>query len=1309
MNRVLKKIFAGIGMLIAGIIILVVSSILLLKTDYVQQTLLGLVNDRIPGAIFFEKLKFSLLKGEIELKNIRLIDPDRESLAQIDRIYLNMGWLRFFSGDLTVAALILENPGVKINVDKNGNLNFATAFVRPGMGKAGDTIEETNEEGAGFPLNPVIRVLKIINGTIDCEIASSDLKFHISRVDLDGGANLKKQTGNLEFNIVGADFFLSAINPSPVNLTVKSNFDSGMLDIVLIKAVTDSTEITLSGTISELLNQPVVDLNVELDADLADVKKCFQLTPGYSGRIHTTLKAAGKMENPDVTCGLTYGGGIVSDFNIEKTDMEIHLNNRLVELNLFLMKMASGDLSIKGEADLRDAFAKGFFSSDRDLNKISYDLDLELNDIKLDELLENASLLKGSARTELRISGQGVLLKDMSAGLFLKVIAENVAAGQAAKAIDLALNSEVAIKAGTLEIKTLGANIGNILVQASGLYNFFSHDISVILDLDAPDLSVPGEALGIGETFGSVSGQLSAAGDINQLKAHMNLNGKNVSLAGVQAGDILMDIRLQNGIVHVDEARLQNRKSVLAVNGHAALFEPGQMALKNNPEFQLEIDGESIDLENFVSRMNNELKGRFDIDAALSGSLKSPTGNIHINGRDIDLGVQKISEVNLVSEIKEGKIWLNPLQIAVDQEEIIEATGWVSLDKTYEIAITSPGISLNMIDGISESEIDVQGKISLNISGKGGFDNPEIHGDIEARELHMIGKPFPDVQIHVELENYLAKISGNSGFNIEGFFDLKKKAFSAAVVFKDTDLAPCLNLAGHEDLNGTLTGKIEAAGNISAIQNIQGAVDIQYLKIFLQEKELIFGENIQATLKNKHMSFSGARLSLFNTGFLEINGNADLNGEMAIGIKGDIPLDVIQAFVDEPADIHGAVEFSAGVSGSASAPAIQGDILFKSVECTLPNSSQQLKGLNGHVAVSPEKIEIKTIDGKIDRGSFHISGEMSMDHFRPTKINVALNTTVLPIQIPEMMDMMVNSEIKVVGNAKKSLIQGDIVILDGMYYKDVELSLIKLVGQRRREIAFSAEKSELPEFLSNMGLDISIKRRNPFFVENNMAEMEIHPDLRITGDMQQPVISGRAEVMSGEIYFQKKIFEIKKGVIDFINPYKNEPSIEIISETQIREWLITLEISGTPDQLQIIVTSEPNLEDSDILSLLAVGKTYEELIKGESASNMSTTQMLAEFAVSTFGDDIKKSTGLDILAMETIAPEDSELSDTIKVTIGKELSRRMTMKYAVESDGSDIVQKAIAEYKLFEHILAEGFQGSDGSHGGELLFRLEFR
>jgi autotransporter translocation and assembly factor TamB len=358
--------------------------------------------------------------------------------------------------------------------------------------------------------------------------------------------------------------------------------------------------------------------------------------------------------------------------------------------------------------------------------------------------------------------------------------------------------------------------------------------------------------------------------------------------------------------------------------------------------------------------------------------------------------------------------------------------------------------------------------------------------------------------------------------------------------------------------------------------------------------------------------------------------------------------------------------------------------------------------------MTPKAITIDGITGQLDTGRFDLAGMIDLDHFQPDKVNVRLSGKALPLRIPDTLDLLLNTELELRGTETQSMIQGEAVILEGTYYKDVNLSLLQRIGEKRREEAPAPSEITQP-FLKNMGLDIAVKSRNPVVVDNNLAHLNVNPDIRVSGRLNNPILKGRASVESGTISYLRRTFVVKKGVVDFLNPYRTEPTLDIESEVAVRNWAILLAISGTPDELAFKLTSNPPEEEGDILSLLVAGRTARELIAGEGGTSQSTSQMVAGLVSSTFGEDVKKTTGLDILEVDTQGEAGAEASDHVKVTIGKELSKRTIIKYAVESKDGELTQRAIAEYKFLENILLSGFQDDTGIFGGALKFKLEFR
>lgn len=513
-----------------------------------------------------------------------------------------------------------------------------------------------------------------------------------------------------------------------------------------------------------------------------------------------------------------------------------------------------------------------------------------------------------------------------------------------------------------------------------------------------------------------------------------------------------------------------------------------------------------------------------------------------------------------------------------------------------------------------------------------------------------------------------------------------------------------------------LSGQVQARGNAASPDAVAASVDFSDLILKFDGKEIIATKDLTATYRDGVASIPGFSLNLLKKGYLAIKGQADLGGSLSINVDGDIPLDVAQAFTDALPDIKGKVALSADILGQTAHPQIRADATLQNIAMSVPGIAQQLNDFNGKIHITTQSLTLKDMGGKLDDGAFFIKGQAKLDNFKPIDMDITLTAENLPVSVPDMMDMSLNADLNMAGTPESSAIKGEAVILEGTYYKDVNLSLLtplKGLTQKKRETAPTRPpkkplpgKSSEPSILDNLALDIFVKNRAPFLVDNDLAYMEIDPDLHVKGTLDNPLVAGRAEIRNGSVNYQKRTFDITKGVIDFINPYKIEPTLDISANAEIRKWQVVLSISGTPDALNVNFSSKPTLDDNDILSLILLGRTSSEMISGEGGTTAAPGQMVADIVSNTVGDDIKKATGLDILEVEM---DDEEGGADVKVTMGKELSRRMSVKYSVESRDGEMVGRTSAEYKILENLLMSGFQDNAGTFGGELKFRLEFR
>ncbi len=1199
MAKLIKYICIGFTILLVTVCILIMGAILALKTDRVQKFIQNQINAVIPGSLQWERLRFSLIRGDFEVTNLTLKGISNEELAGVDHISMGLQWSELRAGNIVLSSVIIEKPSVVIRIERDGSLNLATALtpVIPREGK-----NEAGSNSVPLPFNIVIKDLAIKDGSLRYSMADSNFRAAIDTVTISADAELAGMVGGLVLKI-------------------------------------------------------------------------------GNGVIGT-------------------GEGEASFNNLE---LKTRLEDRVLTLDTFRGNIAEGNLEITGQMDFRKAFPEGLIASVPDFDVVSYIISFQGKGIDIGTIFKGSDI-KGLVSSSFSLEGTGLSPQTLVALLKGEIRAEKVAVGTGTTSpVDIKASLKANLDRGIATVEKLDARAGAITAGADGTIDLASRAIAAHLELNAPDLSDTLSSLGMDGVQGEAHIEATLSGTEKQPLLLCRIDGKGFVYQGFRIGNVHSTAELdKSGLLRLQKFNLRSGDSDVYASGEVRLFD--DRGLLENPSFQLDFRGKSIFLGDFDER----LKGELSLSGRLKGTKDSPEGIVEIQGRDVDSGVQKISGFGLSAALDGKKIHVSKLTIGLVPGENIEGSGWVSLDRTYKLHLASRGISLGSIDSLKDQKI-AEGSIAFNISSEGLLDNPSLIGTAVFHGIQIDGREFEDLKIDINLSNGLAKASGRLNFNFDGSYHLREKDFQVSADFKESNLTPYFEIAGKSDLKGVATGNLIVKGNTNALNRMEGSADFSELTFYFRGLQLLHTGNLHAEYLNKEFILSPCHLDFLREGYLDMEGKGKADGPILLKIDGKLPMSLAVPFVEDITDITGSVLISARVEGPQSDPDIRGRLTLQKIGFTLPVLLQKLHDVNGIIEIIPEIVNIKEINGKVDSGNFDIKGTIDIKDFQPGQIDITATATALPLLLPDIMETLLNAKLKISGAPEQSSLQGEVVLLEGTYYRDVNLDLLRLVKERKREVESPPSEINYP-FVKNMKLDLSVKGRNPFLIENNIAHLQVSPDLVFVGTINNPLIKGRAEVNSGTVTYYKRTFDVKKGTIDFLNPYKIEPTIDIAAKTQVKKWLISLRISGTPDRLAFDLTSEPYEEAADIVSLLLLGKTAKEFAALEGGATLSTKEMLAEMIATTFAEDIKKTTGLDILEVQAESTEEEKAtSESIKVTLGKQLTKRMTVKYAAETKDGEMIQRAIAEYQLLENILLNGFQDSKGIFGGEVLFRLEFR
>ena len=90
-----------------------------------------------------------------------------------------------------------------------------------------------------------------------------------------------------------------------------------------------------------------------------------------------------------------------------------------------------------------------------------------------------------------------------------------------------------------------------------------------------------------------------------------------------------------------------------------------------------------------------------------------------------------------------------------------------------------------------------------------------------------------------------------------------------------------------------------------------------------------------------------------------------------------------------------------------------------------------------------------------------------------------------------------------------------------------------------------------PSPLNRVRLAVHVEGGRNITIQNQLADVEARVDLDIRGTVGKPALTGHIEASGGTIAFQGKKYSVTRGNINFVDPVKIEPVVDIQAETQI--------------------------------------------------------------------------------------------------------------------------------------------------------------
>jgi translocation and assembly module TamB len=255
-------------------------------------------------------------------------------------------------------------------------------------------------------------------------------------------------------------------------------------------------------------------------------------------------------------------------------------------------------------------------------------------------------------------------------------------------------------------------------------------------------------------------------------------------------------------------------------------------------------------------------------------------------------------------------------------------------------------------------------------------------------------------------------------------------------------------------------------------------------------------------------------------------------------------------------------------------------------------------------------------------------------------------------------------------------------------------------------------------FLRNLQFDIAALSAPDAVMEWPGAHLEAEANLRVRGTWEHPILLGHIHILSGDLTFHGDRYRVTRGDMDFANPFRLDPVLNVEATTTIQQYEITLDFNGPASKLTLAYRSDPPLPANDIITLLALGQTSSEAslrgggTGGTQSASSGASAILSEAVSSQVGGRLERLFGITRFRVDPglaeVGSTGSSQNAAARVTVQQQVTRNLTITY-VSNVGSTQQQVIQVEYNLDRNISIVALRDQNGTFGIDVKIKKHFQ
>jgi translocation and assembly module TamB len=696
--------------------------------------------------------------------------------------------------------------------------------------------------------------------------------------------------------------------------------------------------------------------------------------------------------------------------------------------------------------------------------------------------------------------------------------------------------------------------------------------------------------------------------------------------------------------------------------------------------------------------------GTADVSLRISGTRLNPQVVGHIRASDASAYGEAIEKFNADLHIAEGETALNNVQLTHLGGIVSGTAAYTPASRGFRLDLLGKNFDLARVPQIHWDRLPVEGRADFSLQGSGTLDAPVLDVAVQLRDLAFDREAAGNFHLEAVTQGRELLIIGRSDFvrgvlAVDGAIGMRGNYpanLTAHIDHLDLDALWRASLGGqltgHSSVQGSLTmqGPLRyprqwtLSGELSDV-----GLEWEYAKLHNQGPLRFSYARQTAHLEPAHLVGEGTDIT--GHGSIRFAGSRDVN----LAADGQIDLKLLSSR-NSDFTASGLMSIHMTVDGSLAQPLAQGSIQIKNGAVSYAGLPSGLSEMNGSMVFTRDRIHIEQLTAKTGGGTLDLKGDATT-YNQQVNFNLTAVGKEVRLRYPPGVSSTANAELHWVGNRSASTVSGDILVTKLAVTPGFDFG--SYLEHSRQSVTLAPANSPL----YNVKLDVAVRTAPELQMKTAVARLSGDADLRLRGSVARPSVLGRADILEGDATFNGIKFRLERGDITFANPVAIEPQLNLQATTHVRNYDLDVTVTGTPDRLNVNYRSEPPLPKSDIIALLALGRTTQESEQlqqqsGQTPFTDEASALIINQAINqSVSNRLQKLFGVSRIKIDPqgLTTETNPTARGPQVTIEQQFANNLSLTYStnVSQSSQQIIQ---GEYYFTRNISATGTRDQNG-------------